>query len=216
MQDVEPQGEQAQDHPEWEADSSPYESSSDSSSSDDSDDSDDDSDDGKTLLNPEEMARILMEAASDDEGEGKAKGSASGAQLRTKNEVAEYVPPKPDVEITSDMEIKPLGEIEIIVENAVLIKAYTSGEYVVLDSGTVLCTEDRTVIAAVADTIGNVHEPRYIARFTDEEEIKTFNLTLGTKIFYSPEHADRVFTQPLKAMKGTDASNLNDEELGED
>lgn len=196
----------------WEADSSPYESSSDSSSSDDSDD---DSDDDNELLRPEEMARILMEAASDDEGDGKSKSSGS-AGLRTKNELAEDVAPRPDVTIKPEMQIHALGEVEHVVENTILIKAYTNGEYQVLDSGSVLCTEDRTVVAALADLIGSVREPRYMARFKDAEELKTFKIEVGTKIFYTMEHSTFVFTEPLKAMKGTDASNLNDEELEDD
>ncbi|KAI0132825.1 Gar1/Naf1 RNA binding region-domain-containing protein [Xylariales sp. AK1849] len=208
-------GDEGQDHPEWEEDSSPYESSSDSSSSDDSDD-EEDSDDGKELLNPEEMARILMEAGSDDEGEGKGKGVASGGQLRTKNELPEEVIPKPDVTITAETKMEELGEVEHIVENNIVIKAFTSGEYRVLDSGSVLFNGSRTVVAALADLIGTVREPRYTAVFTNEEEIKSFNIALGTRIYYTPEHASFVFTEPLQGTKGTDASNWHDEEAGMD
>ncbi|KAI0841428.1 NAF1-domain-containing protein [Hypoxylon sp. FL0890] len=207
-----------QGDPEWEMDSSPYESSSDSSSSDDSDE--DESEDGKhyKLLGPEETARILMEmeGGSDDEGEGKAKGTSSGAQVRTKNELPEEVVPKPDVVITPEMTITELGVVEHIVENTVVIKAITTGEYQVLDTGSVLCNEDRTVVAAVADLIGNVRQPRYTARFTNEEEIKSFGLDLGAKVFYPPSHATYVFTQALREQKGTDASNWHDEEAGDD
>ncbi|KAI0888740.1 NAF1-domain-containing protein [Annulohypoxylon maeteangense] len=208
---------EVQGDPEWEEDSSPYESSSDSSSSDDSDD---ESEDGKNykLLGPEETARILMEmeGGSDDEGEGKTKGLGSGAQVRTKNEMPEEVVPKPDVTITPEMTVTELGVIEHIVENTAVIKANTTGEYQVLDTGSVLCTEGRTVIAAIADLIGNVRQPRYTARFTNEEEIKSFGLELGTKVFYPPSHATYVFTQALRVQKGTDASNWHDEEAGDD
>lgn len=200
--------------PEWEEDSSPYESSSDSSSSDDSDD--DDSDDGKALMNPEALARILMEADSDDEGEGKSKGTGAGGQLRTKNEVPEEVIPKPDVTITPETKIEELGEIEFIVENTIVVKASATGEYQALETGAVLCNQDRTVIAAMADLIGSVREPRYTARFTNEEEIKSFGLEVGSKVFFVPEHSSYVETGPLRAMKGTDASNWHDEEAGED
>ncbi|XXG99350.1 hypothetical protein Hte_005687 [Hypoxylon texense] len=206
-----------QGDPEWEEDSSPYESSSDSSSSDDSDG---DSEDGKQyeLLGPEETARILMEmdVGSDDDGDGKAKGSGSAAQVRTKNELPEEVVPKPDVVITPDMELIELGSVEHIVENTVVVKANTTGEYRVLDSGSVLSTENRTVIAAVADLIGNVLQPRYTARFTNDDEIQAFGLELGTKVFYTPKHASYVFTQSLRQQKGTDASNWHDEEPGDD
>lgn len=203
--------------PEWEEDSSPYESSSDSSSSDDSDE---DSEDGKQyeLLGPEETARILMEmdVGSDDDGDGKAKGSGSAALVRTKNELPEEVVPKPDVVITPDMDLIELGLVEHIVENTVVVKANTTGEYRVLDSGSVLSTENRTVIAAVADLIGNVLQPRYTARFTNDDEIKAFGLELGTKVFYTPKHATYVFTQSLRQQKGTDASNWHDEEPADD
>ncbi|KAI0161820.1 NAF1-domain-containing protein [Hypoxylon sp. FL1284] len=206
-------------NPEWEEDSSPYESSDSSSSS--SDDSDEDSDDGKNypLLGPEETARILMmemDVGSDEDGEGKSKGSGSAAQVRTKNELPEEAIPKPEVIITPDAELVELGLIEHIVENTVVIKAKTTGEFGVLDTGSVLAKEDRTVIAAVADLIGNVLEPRYTARFTNDAEIKALGLEVGTKVFYPPKHVSYVFTQALRQQKGTDASNWHDEEPGDD
>ncbi|KAI1497253.1 Gar1/Naf1 RNA binding region-domain-containing protein [Biscogniauxia marginata] len=206
-----------EEHPEWEEDSSPYESSSDSSSSDDSSDEDESEDEkGYKVLGPEETARILMEmeGGSDDEGDGKTKGGSS-AQVRTKNELLEEVIPKPDVTITAEMDIIELGEVEHIVENTVVIKANTTGEYQVLDAGSVVCLESRTVIAAIADLIGSVRQPRYTARF-NEDEIKALGLELGTKIFYPPSHATSVFTQALRGEKGTDASNWHDEEAGAD
>ncbi|KAI1274284.1 Gar1/Naf1 RNA binding region-domain-containing protein [Xylaria sp. FL0933] len=204
------------EHPEWEVDSSPYESSSDSSSSDDSDD---DSDDEKdyTILGPEETARILMEmdGGSDDEGDGKGKSGGPGT-VRTKNELPEAIIPRPEVEIKPEMEIVELGTIEHFVGNTAVIKANTTGEYQVLDTGSVLCLEDRTVIAALADVIAAVREPRYTACFASEEEIKSFGLETGTKIFYPPALASLGLTQVLKANKGTDASNWHDEEVAED
>ncbi|KAI5920596.1 Gar1/Naf1 RNA binding region-domain-containing protein [Camillea tinctor] len=206
------------EHPEWEVDSSPYESSSDSSSSDDSSDEDESEDEkGYKVLGPEETARILMEmeGGSDDEGDGKSKGSSS-AQVRTKNELPEEVIPKPDVTLTAETAITELGEVEHIVENTVVVKANTTGEYQVLDSGSVVCLENRSVIAAIADLIGSVRQPRYTARFTNEEEIKELGLEVGTKLFYPPSLATSVFTQALRTEKGTDASNWHDEEAGDD
>ncbi|KAK8868297.1 Gar1/Naf1 RNA binding region-domain-containing protein [Apiospora arundinis] len=199
--------------PEWEEDSSPYESSSDSSDSSDSDDDSDD--DGEPLLNPEAMARILMEADSDDEGEGR-KGAAAGGQLRTKNEIPEEVIPKPDVTITPETKVEELGHIEHIVDNVIVVKSSATGEYRALETGSVLCNEARVVIAAMDNIIGSVREPRYTARFTNAEEITSYGLTVGSKVFFCPEHSTFVDTGPLKAMKGTDASNWHDEEVAED
>ncbi|KAK1640718.1 Gar1/Naf1 RNA binding region-domain-containing protein, partial [Colletotrichum phormii] len=212
------------DHPEWEADSSPYESSS-SSSSDSSSDSDDDSDaGGYQLLGVEETARMLMEmeGGSDDEGgDGGKNGGAGGAgasgHLRTKNEVADVsVPAKPDVTLTADDKIEELGLVEQIVENIMVVRAFTPGEYQVLDTGSVLCTEDRKVFGVVWETIGKVLQPLYTVMLASAEEITVAGLAVGAKVYYPPAHAKFVFTQPLKNLKGSDASNIHDEEIAED
>ncbi|KAG5913554.1 hypothetical protein E4U42_001015, partial [Claviceps africana] len=204
------------EHPEWEVDSSPYESSSDSDSSS-SDSSDQDSDqEGYELLGVEEMSRLLMEAegGSDDEGD-RGKGT-SAAQLRTKNEIAEVLLPTPEVAITEDMKMEELGSVDKIVDSILLVKAITPGEYQVLDTGSVLCTAERKVIGVVAETIGKVLQPMYTVYFRSAEEIGELGLEVGTKLFYPVDHASYVFTEPLKNLKGSDASNIHDEEVGDD
>lgn len=207
---------------EWEIDSSPYESSSDSDSSSDTtsseEDSDEDDADGDyAMLDPEETARILMQAdiGSDDEG-GRTRDKTDGG-LRTAHERPEEVIPKPDITVTEDMKIEELGNVEAVVENTVVIKAKTSGEYQVLETGSLICLQDRTVVGVVADLIGRVEEPRYTIRFNNDDEIKEVGLSkAGAAVFYVPQHSTFVFTQPLKGVKGSDASNFHDEEVGED
>jgi H/ACA ribonucleoprotein complex non-core subunit NAF1 len=204
-----------EEHPEWEVDSSPYESSSDSSTdSSDSDESDEDEED-YPILSAEETARILMQAegGSDDEGDNKTGG---GSHLRTANEKLEEAPPIPDIKVTEDMKIVPLGHLESMVENLILIKATVSGDYQVLESNSLLCLEDRTVIGVVADTLGRVEEPLYTVRYQDSAKIQELGLEKGKHIFYVESHSEFVFTQPLKGMKGSDASNFHDEEVAED
>lgn len=209
-------GEGEGEHPEWEADSSPIDSSSDDSSDDSSSDDSEDGDNTYKLLSPEEQARILMaDGNSDDEGTAKGKGG-SGGQLRTKNEEPEVVVPKPNVTITPEMEIVNLGVIETIVDNIALVKARTSGEYRVLESGSVLCLEDRSVIGVVAEPLGRVQQPLYSILFTNAGELKAAGLGLGTNVFYTEKFATFVFTQALKAYKGSDASNIHDEEVGDE
>ncbi|KHN97029.1 H/ACA ribonucleoprotein complex, subunit Gar1/Naf1 [Metarhizium album ARSEF 1941] len=209
-----PQSDQGE-HPEWEIDSSPYESSSELSSSDSSSD-EDSGDEGYEPLGVEETARLLMEAEGGSEDEGDRGKGSSAARLRTKNEVAEEIIPKPDITITDDMKIEELGTIENIIDNIMLIKAITPGEYQVLDAGSVLCTAERVVIGAVAETMGKVLQPMYTVYFASEQEIKDSALQVGDKVFYPVGHASYVFTQPLKNIKGSDASNLHDEEVGDD
>ena len=198
---------------EFEIDSSPIGSSSSDISSDSS--SSKDSDDGDyERLSPEEQARRLMqeEGGSDDEGQKGRKGGP----IRTLNEKPDEIVPKPNVTITVDMPIAELGVVENVVENLVLIKAKTSGEYRVLESGSVLCLNDRTVVGAVAETLGRVQQPFYSVRFTNATAILQDGLSAGVKIYYTERFSTFVFTQSLKAFKGSDASNLHDEEVGDD
>ncbi|KAK4498296.1 hypothetical protein PRZ48_010954 [Zasmidium cellare] len=205
---------------EWQFDSSDAESSSDSDSSD-SDDSSDESESGSEggyeMLDPATAAKILMSGddGDDEGGRGKDK-TGTNNQPRTTNEVKEEVVVKPDVKVTEDMKVTFLGNVERTVENMVLIKGATPGEYQVLEGGSVLCNEKREVIGAIADTFGRVQEPLYSVAFTNAKEIEDAGLEFGTKVYYVDSHSTFVFTQPLKNMKGTDASNIHDEEVGED
>ncbi|KFY77324.1 hypothetical protein V498_09376 [Pseudogymnoascus sp. VKM F-4517 (FW-2822)] len=211
--------EAAEGAPEFEADSSPYASSTDSSDSSDSSDEDSDSEEPYNLLSPAEQARILMlgDGGSDDEGGSGGKGGkSSGNQLRTKNEVPDEVIPKPDVELAADTPVTELGTVTSIVDTMVLIAATTSGEFRVLESGSLLCLHDRSVIGVVAETLGRVQEPLYVVRFTSPPDIAAAGLAKGTKVYYPESHADFVFTAALKAYKGSDASNLHDEEVGDE
>ena len=197
---------------EFEMDSSPIESSSDSSSgSSSSDDSDD-----YQMLSPEEQARRLMQEDGGSDGEGAQDIGAGTAQLRTTNEKPDEVVPKPNITITPEMRIQELGNVENLVENLVLIKAKTSGEYQVLESGSVLCLADRSVIGVVSETLGRVEQPYYVVRFTNAASIAEAGISKGTSVFYSEKHSTTVFTQPLKAFKGSDASNIHDEEVADD
>lgn len=204
------------DTAEFELDSSPYESSSGDVTS--STTSSDGSDDDYELLSPEEQARRLMQedGGSDDEDPSKSGAGASSGPLRTQNEKPDEIVPKPNIVVTSEMKIEELGCIENIVENVALIKAKTTGEYQVLETGSVLCLKDGDVIGVIAETWGRVQQPYYSVRFTNAAAIPEAGISKGTQIFYVEKHSTTVFTQPLKAYKGSDASNLHDEEVGDD
>ncbi|KAM3414058.1 H/ACA ribonucleoprotein complex non-core subunit NAF1 [Cercospora zeina] len=199
---------------EWQFDSSDAESSSDSdTSSDDSSDEDSGSENAYELLDPATAAKMLM---ADDGNEDGEKKQDKDYQPRTANEVNEEVIPKPEVTITPDMKITLLGNVSNTVCNMILVKGVTPGEYQVLESGSVLCNENREVVGAVAETFGRVQEPLYSVAFTNADEIKELGLEFGSRIYYVDSHSTFVFTQPLKNLKGTDASNIHDEEVHED
>lgn len=211
---IEPTPGEADPNPEWEADSSPYESSSSSSSSDSSDD---DSDVEESKLGVEETARLLMEAdgGSDEEIDG-ARAAKQATGVRTKNEQPDEPEPKPEITITAEDTVLPLGIVQHIVEGTlVVIEALRDGNAVtILDRGTVLCKEDRTVLGVVHDTIATVHKPMYVLKCRSEEELKAAGLQRGTQIWYAKSHAVFVFPSQLEKEKGSDASNLYDEEVG--
>ncbi|MCJ1304519.1 hypothetical protein MMC08_007332, partial [Hypocenomyce scalaris] len=163
------EADQATGDAEVELDSSPI----DSSSSDISSDSSSSDSDDYEMLDPEEQARRLMQedGGSDDEAGKKGGNAAGGGPLRTLNEKPDEVVQKPDLIVTPEMKIEELGNVENLVENIVLIKAKMSGEYQVLETGSVLCLEDRNVIGLVAETLGRVQQPLYSVRFTDATAI---------------------------------------------
>lgn len=178
--------------------------------------SDDTDDENYEMLDPAELSRRLIQedGGSDDEGGGKVGQGAKSAPLRTLNEKPEEVVPKPDVTITDDMNILEAGIVETLVGNEISIAANTSGEHQVLDAGTILCLEDRSVIGQIAETFGPVQRPYYIVRFTNAAAISEAGISHRTKVFWVEKYANRVFTQNL-SVKGSDASNLHDEEVAD-
>lgn len=202
---------------EFELDSSPLGSDTSSDESTDTTSSDDSDADDYEMLSPAEQARRLMEEDGGSDDDGKGKGRKIVAEVpRTLNEKPDELVPKLTVAITEDMKIEELGLVENTVENLALIKANTSGEYQVLESGSLLCLQDRSVIGVVSETLGRVQQPYYSVRFTNSTAIAEAGIEKDTKIFYVVQHSTTVFTQPLKAFKGSDASNLHDEEVGDD
>ncbi|KAJ9137449.1 H/ACA ribonucleoprotein complex non-core subunit NAF1 [Pleurostoma richardsiae] len=205
--------------PEWEADSSPYQSEFESETCSDTSSSDDSDDEEVSLLTVEETARMLMEAdaGSDDEGDGVAgKGTRASAQVRTKHEQAEEPDQKPDITITAEEEVALLGSVAHIVEGTqVVINAQTDTQNsVVLDSGSILCKEDRTVVGVVHDTIATVHRPVYLMLFSSVDDVAAAGIVKDLQIWYPTQHAKYVFPGQLRQQKGSDASNLHDEEVG--
>lgn len=178
--------------------------------------SDDTDDENYEMLDPAELSRRLIQedGGSDDEGGGKVGQGAKSGPLRTLNEKPEEAVPKPNVTITGDMNILEAGIVETLVENEISIAANASGEHQVLDTGTILCLADRSVIGQIAETFGPVQRPYYIVRFTNAAAISEAGISHRTKVFWVEKYANRVFTQNL-SVKGSDASNIHDEEVAD-
>jgi H/ACA ribonucleoprotein complex non-core subunit NAF1 len=197
------------------AEDSDPEVSDDSADSDDTssdDDSEDDSDYGSVILDPAEAARMLMRASPDEDG-------GSSAAPRTANEQMEKPQEIPDILNIAQLKITELGHVSHIITqiNCIVIRATIHSNHNVLQPGSALCLENRTLIRPIADTIAQVQEPYYISYFSSPAEISDFGIEEGSKIYYVDHEAHRafVFYEDLRREKGTDASNINDEEVDE-
>lgn len=88
----------------------------------------------------------------DDEGDDIEDGS--GAQvnsIRSKNEAVEDLGPVnlPNLTINENAQIELLGTTEKFMGTVVIVRAYTGGEYRVLDEGTVVVTDTRDIVGVV-------------------------------------------------------------------
>ncbi|EST04988.2 H/ACA ribonucleoprotein complex, subunit Gar1/Naf1 [Kalmanozyma brasiliensis GHG001] len=220
------------------ADDSDDESSSDSgsSSSDSSDDDDDDDDNVK--------AAVALAADDDDDEEG--GGPSGSTAPVTKNEILAPQVDQPATQELSEAEkltLRKLGKVHSIVDSVVVVEqdvhqnkqadgasasgasvpidstgrqGERQGEYSVLDTGSLLCFEDGKVLGLVFETFGSIHNPMYSIRFASAAAIDRELVKPGETVFYLPSQSTYVLTQLLRQMKGSDASNMWDEEVAED
>ncbi|KAF3928526.1 hypothetical protein ABW21_db0203709 [Orbilia brochopaga] len=192
--------------------------SSDSDSDQDTDDEEEEGEDAVFLDIQKEARRLMDEdAGSDDEG-GNDHKRGTGGPLRTKNELPETRSAliRPNIEVSASTPVVSLGVIDSVVDDLVLVKAVVSGEYQVLNEQSLLCFEDRSILGQVQETFGRVEQPFYTVRLRDAEEAEALNATVGRKVHYIPSHSTFLFTKTIRALKGSDASNLHDEEVGDD
>ncbi|CAK4717495.1 hypothetical protein AeNC1_008406 [Aphanomyces euteiches] len=172
------------------------ESSSDEESEPDSDDED------------QKKLRIEIEGAL------KKEEQAAAGPLVTAHEVKQLPIKKPNVELTPECPIAKMGRILNVnrAENAITIQSVPN--QLPLDEGSVLCLTNRQVLGCVDEVFGPVSLPLYLIRFETAEDIPEA-ATLHADVFYATEHA--TYVQPEKCrVKGSDASNLYDEEPGDD
>ncbi|KAI9137574.1 Gar1/Naf1 RNA binding region-domain-containing protein [Paraphysoderma sedebokerense] len=199
----------------WSDDSSDESSSeSDTSSSESESESEEEDEDVDMEIKGGKQIKDLTIDSDDEVG---------GETLKTKNEVAKLPPVEPlDITITPDMTLSKIGTIFAFVEDLVVIQADKKpdiGDYQALDETSVLVFEDRSILGAVFETFGPVSQPLYSVRFNSGEEVKEklgTNAEKGKAVFFVENLSKFVYTASLKALKGSDASNQYDEEVGEE
>lgn len=189
------------------------ENSSDSSSDSSSDDSSDESD--PELSSEGENDNNIVEDDADSGGE---EEEGSSKPIASKNEVIdEQAPSLPEnFTVLPDDPIEEIGAVIGLVEKSIIIKGNISGEFRFLKEGSVLCLEDRVPLGYLFEIFGPLAHPLYRIKYNSEEELKKFKDVQGMKVFYVVPKSNFVYTDSIKLLKGSDASNCNDEEVAED
>ncbi|ONH68269.1 H/ACA ribonucleoprotein complex non-core subunit NAF1 [Cyberlindnera fabianii] len=194
------------------SDDSSDDSDSDSSSNSDSGSSDDDDEEEEEEEEEEENDVKVMDGETSDNEQ-----DASGPII-SKNEVvdepADQLPA--DFSIAETEPIHHVGHIIGFVEKSIIIKGVISGELRFLKEGSVLCLEDRTPIGYLFEIFGPVAFPMYRVKFNTVEDLEKFKDKKKQKVFYVVPKSDFEFTDRIKSIKGSDASNFNDEEIPEE
>lgn len=179
------------------------------SSSDSNSDSDSDNDENLRKRGNQELDEDDLSDDNDDNTEGPVKSA---------HEILDEPAPKiPDnLKITPQTQIEHVGEIFSVTGKTVVIKASVSGEFRVLEDHSVFCSSDRVPFGVLYETFGRVQAPFYSVKFESEEEAAPFKLRRGEKVFYVVSASKFLFTDKIKAIKGSDASNFHDEEVPEE
>jgi H/ACA ribonucleoprotein complex non-core subunit NAF1 len=173
----------------------------DSSGDDDSSDEDEGEDDPRKL-------RAEIEAAMEKE-ENKVSGP-----LKTVNEVAAVPVREPAVrELTPDCPIARCGTILNVSRPGLIVTIKSDHGVKPLDEGSVFCLEDRTVLGCVDEVFGPVLMPMYLVRFESADKIPA-QTEVNKPVFYATEHTTYLVPENIRD-KGTDASNIFDEETDE-
>ncbi|TDH73348.1 hypothetical protein CCR75_006938 [Bremia lactucae] len=163
-----------------------------------------DSDEGADDLNE---LRATIEAAMEKEN------YKNGPALTTEHEVV--LPPvrEPGVDLTNDCPIAHCGSILNISATALMITVQAISNTTLLNEGSVLCLEDRTVLGCIDEVFGPVMMPMYLIRFASTFKIPK-NARVNSTVYYATEHTTYIVPEDIK-HKGTDASNIFDEEADE-
>lgn len=143
---------------------------------------------------------------------------APSGPILSKNEVREEVVPTlpSDYKIPENSALEYVGEVSAVVERNVIVKANISGEFRVLKENSVLCFENKQILGLLYETFGRLQSPNYRVKFNNDDDFEKVKNKKGAKVFYVVSESQFLYTDNIRKLKGTDASNCHDEELPED
>ncbi|WFC98844.1 hypothetical protein MYAM1_001577 [Malassezia yamatoensis] len=120
--------------------------------------------------------------------------------------------------------LHPIGTVHSIVDNVILVAQKEKPvqadfsqpvTFDVLDSGSLLALQDGYVLGLVYETFGSVDLPFYSIRVPSSETIDRDKIHVGQSVYYLPSSSTYVLARSIRT-KGSDASNVWDEEVGAD
>ncbi|KAG6337060.1 hypothetical protein ID866_2013 [Astraeus odoratus] len=140
----------------------------------------------------------------------------------TRNEIVDADITIPEVsEVSPEDVLDKVGEVMSIVGNVVIVKGLPADSVKTLseralDSETLLVFEDRRVLGYVYETFGPTSQPMYQIKFNQKYPLDTGKVQISRQVFHVPKKSKYVFVEQLKKIRGSDASNIHDEEPAED
>jgi H/ACA ribonucleoprotein complex non-core subunit NAF1 len=170
----------------------------------------------------------------DDEESG---ATAVASYVQTKNEIVETDIVVPSVsEIGLEEVLEKVGEVMNIIGNVVIVKGLPAdssraASEKALDVETLLVFDDRQVLGHVRilysqdtssdliqvyETFGPTTQPLYQIKFNQSYPLDTEKIRVAREVYHIPQRSNFVFMEYLKKLRGSDASNIHDEEPGED
>ncbi|KAF5388516.1 hypothetical protein D9757_004697 [Collybiopsis confluens] len=201
------------------AEHGPVQMSSSSEESSESLDSDPDSD-SDTSDDQDKKQKKDEDEAMDEEDSGPPPATSS--YFTTRNEMSDVNITVPDIEeVGPEEQLEFVGHVLNIIDNVVIVEGLQielarGASDRALDADTLLVFEDRKVLGYIFETFGPTTQPMYQIKFSPTSyPIDQEKVCISRKVYHIPRRSNFVFTRRIQAMKGSDASNMNDEEPAE-
>ncbi|KIK49482.1 hypothetical protein CY34DRAFT_69361 [Suillus luteus UH-Slu-Lm8-n1] len=196
---------------------------SDSSSDLNSSDSDSESDDDETADTAGEKNALNPRKPQIDVDDDEESGATTVASyVQTKNEIVDTDIVVPSVsEVGLEEVLEKVGEVMNIIGNVVIVKGLPADSSravseKALDVETLLVFDDRKVLGHVYETFGPTSQPLYQIKFNQSYPLDTEKIRIAREVYHIPQRSNFVFMEYLKKLRGSDASNIHDEEPCED
>lgn len=168
---------------------------------------------------PAQSVEDQPESDDDTDCRDRTRKSASGhsaiaARGNTASQFAD-LPPVERLHVTlpSDYPAQKIGHIRSIIGTLVTVESDEGTP--ALDIGSVLLLAYNMPLGVVFDVFGPVTRACYAVRFNTIDEIQQVGVVVDEPVFFAPARTDMtnfVFTERLRAEKGSDASWENDTE----